>query len=33
MDTNITIEPKPVGKGRKKVADKKEWKLEKAKFI
>lgn len=31
MDNNITIEPSPAGKGRKRVANKQEWKREKAK--
>nr|XP_022910375.1 uncharacterized protein LOC111421447 [Onthophagus taurus] len=31
MDNNITIEPSPRGKGRKRIANKQEWKREKAK--
>nr|CAH7719249.1 unnamed protein product [Callosobruchus chinensis] len=31
MDDNITIEPSPAGKGRKRLVNKQEWKREKAK--
>lgn len=31
MNSNITIEPSPVGKGRKRVVNKQNWEREKAK--